>query len=187
MRFRDIPQFTKAARYGVDVDWHYLENHLTGWAEYPNGIDLDPDFQRAHVWSEGQQRAYVEHVLRGGWASRQILFNCIGWNTLSECGPIVLVDGKQRLEAVRKFLRNELSIFEGYKRNDFTDRLNPLTASFRICVNDLPSREAVLKWYLELNTGGTPHSDTDIDKVQQMLEAEMQANRLKFIDSCCKV
>jgi len=143
MRYRDIPQYTRSAAYGVDVDWHYLEKHLDGYAQYPNGLDLDPDFQRAHVWTEEQQRAYVEHILRGGWASRTILFNCHNWNGGGDCGTVVLVDGKQRLEAVRKFLRGDLPIFGGNRRSDFTDRLPSFHASFRVCVNDLPTRAAV--------------------------------------------
>lgn len=170
-RYRDIPLFTRAASYGVDVDWHYVEKYIAGLAASP-GIDLDPDFQRPHVWTEAQQVAYVEHILRGGWASRTILFNCINWNGRGECGPLVLVDGKQRLEAVRRFLRNDLAIFGGNRRSDFSDRLDPLKASFRICVNDLPTRADVLRWYLELNAGGTPHSDGEIEKVRAMLEAE---------------
>jgi hypothetical protein len=172
MRYSEIQQFTRSAGYGVDVDWHYLEQHLASLAEYPSGLDLDPDFQRAHVWTEEQQRAYVEHVLRGGWASRQILFNCFGWKGPGDCGAVVLVDGKQRLEAVRKFLRNDLTIFGGNRRSDFIDRLHPLTASFRMCVNDLPTREDVLRWYLELNSGGTPHASAEIEKVQRLLDEE---------------
>jgi len=168
-RFKDIPQYTQAAGYGVDVDWHYLEKHLANWAKYPAGIDLDPDFQREHVWTEEQQRAYVEHILRGGWASRNILFNCCNWNGGGDWGSITLVDGKQRLEAVRRFLRNDLAIFGGSKRSNFTDRLNPLKASFRVCVNDLPTKADVLRWYLELNTGGTPHTDAEIARVRDLL------------------
>ena len=37
-------------------------------------------------------------------------------------------------------------------------------------VNDLQTKEEVLKWYLQVNDGGTPHSKEEIDKVKQMIE-----------------
>lgn len=173
-RFHDIPQFTKMAGYGVDVQWDYLERHLGRYGEYPNGLDLDPDFQRGHVWTEAQQAAYVEHCLRGGWASRVLLFNCVGWNHGSgDPGPIVLVDGKQRLTAVLRFLHDEISIFGGHRRCDYTDHMSMFSATFRVCVNDLPTRAAVLNWYIELNAGGTPHTNAELDKVRALLKVEV--------------
>ncbi len=114
-RFRDIMQYTRSASYRVNVGWDYLEHHLERWNEAEsrgNKLDLDPDFQRAHVWIEDKQRAYVEFVLRGGQSSRELQFNCSSWQKNYDT-PIELVDGKQRLEAVRKFLRDELAIFGG--------------------------------------------------------------------------
>ena len=187
MKFADIKKFTPSPGYAVHVDWKYLEPHLVEWGQEKNnelgpnaGVDLDPDFQRAHVWTEQQQVAYVEYILHGGVSGRDIYFNCKGWGRGYE-GPFVLVDGKQRLEAVRKFLRDELTIFKdlrhpqgyaasGVKFSDFTDRL-PFQAMFIFHVNDLKKRADVLRWYLEMNTGGTVHSSEEISKVQRMLES----------------
>jgi hypothetical protein len=169
-RFQDIPQFTRSASYQVNVSWGYLEEHLNHLND--NGLlDLDPDFQRAHVWTEDKQRAYVEFVLRGGHSSKVIQFNCSSWmknfNT-----PIELVDGKQRLESVRKFMRNELAIFGGCRYCDFKDKLRISTADFIFCVNDLETRAEVLQWYLDLNTGGVVHTSEEIEKVKKLLEVE---------------
>jgi hypothetical protein len=185
MRFEEIPQFTRWANYQVNVSWDYLEKHIESLsAEGSNFVlDLDPDFQRAHVWTEEQQRRYVEYILRGGKASRQLLFNCAGWNSrIKNCGPYVLVDGKQRLESVRKFMRGDLSIFHngfcGNKKpltiHDFENRPRITGADFLWSVNDLETRKEILQWYLDLNTGGTIHTEEEINKVKKLLNKELK-------------
>jgi hypothetical protein len=134
-KFSSIPQFTRSASYHVNYSWRYLENWLADQKdiEVNKGmatLNLDPDFQRGHVWTEEQQRRYVEFVLRGGRSARTLLFNCKGWQGSYE-GPFVLVDGKQRLTAVLKFLHNELPIFDGHYYKDFEDKL-PREAQFEV-------------------------------------------------------
>ena len=36
-------------------------------------------------------------------------------------------------------------------------------------VNDLKTKKEVLQWYIEMNTGGTPHSQEEILRVKNML------------------
>jgi hypothetical protein len=169
-RFRDIQQFTQSARYCVDVGWDYLLDQLAHYHE--DGLDLNPDFQRAHVWTKRQQVAYVEFVLRGGHSSRDIQTNCPHWQSGSREGPFVLVDGKQRLAAAVAFLQNELPVFGGYLYRDFTDRLTMAGPGFRWHVNDLETRAEVLQWYLDLNAGGVVHTDAELTRVRKLLEAE---------------
>lgn len=177
MDFGDIPQFTRSASYGVDVSWPYL---ITGWLpqQLKDGLELDPDFQRGHVWTEEQQIRYVEFILRGGRTGRDIQTNHPGWHRGSIPGPYVLVDGKQRIEAVSRFMRNEFRIFtsldpkgEGYFQSDFTGYMRHY-ASFRWNVNDLKTREEVLQWYIDLNAGGVVHTSEEIERVRKLIEQE---------------
>lgn len=171
MKFSDIPKLTKSASYRVHQSWKYLLQSLESYQsryEYMAGIDLNPEFQRGHVWTEQQQIDYVEFKLKGGEGSDILFFNCIGWMS-SFKGPFVLVDGKQRLEAVLKFLRNELPVFGGYYLEEFEDSMHSTEPCFIFCVNDLPNMQLVLLWYLELNSGGTPHTKEELDKVRNML------------------
>ena len=168
-RYRDIPQLTKSAPYVVDTLWAYLERQLEHYGE-KGTLDLDPPFQRAHVWDEVKQRRYVEYVLRGGKSSRDIYFNQSDWmRGFSE--PMYLVDGKQRLEAVRKYLRGDLAIFDGLYVTDFEDSI-PYEATFKFHVNDLPTYAAVLQWYLDLNEGGVAHTQDELEKVRALLRQE---------------
>ena len=168
-----------APYYTVEQSWRHMEKTLEDWGKTEGlpkflGMNLDPDFQRSHVWTEDKQIAYVEFCLRNGTGSRTILFNHPGWND-DYRGEMVLVDGKQRLEAVRKFIRNELPIFGGNRLNDFDDPkalLRSSGANFSFSVNSLQTRREVLEWYLQINSGGVVHTKDELDKVEAMLEKE---------------
>jgi hypothetical protein len=174
MTYKEIPRFTRNANYRINVDWPYLEKQLQGWIEEREvaPLNIDPEFQRAHVWRPEQQSAYVEYILRGGISGREIYFNCIGWNS-DYRGPFVLVDGKQRLEAVRSFLRDEVPVFGGHKCSQIEGRI-PNSAFFYFNVNDLGTNAEVLQWYLDLNTGGVVHTTEELEKVRAMLAQEKQ-------------
>ena len=177
MRFEDIPKFFRPPHYNATTQWNHVERQLESWEERGTDttwLELDPDFQRGHVWTEDKQIAYVEFCLRGGDSSRTILFNHPNWMDSFE-GPMTLVDGKQRLEAVRKFIRNELPIFDGNLLNDFDDPKKVLRCSeayFNFKVNNLKTRRELLQWYLQLNTGGVVHTDEEIANVHKLLEKE---------------
>jgi hypothetical protein len=134
------------------------------------GVDLDPDFQRAHVWTEEQQRLYIEYVLRGGETGQTLYWNCPQWSDLRRLeGALVLVDGKQRLEAVRRFARGDLEVFGQRLENP---RILGVSYTFRMRVCALQTRAEVLNWYLAINGGGTPHSPDELQRVRALLEDE---------------
>jgi len=74
-------------------------------------LNLNPDYQRAHVWTLEQQIAYVEYALQGGEVGKNIIFNCPDDEYMAR--PFELIDGKQRLEAARSYA-NEIPIFDGH-------------------------------------------------------------------------
>ena len=169
-RYRDVPIFTRDANYVVDVSWLFLEKTLADFAESA-ALDLDPDFQRAHVWTEAQQVAFIEFKLRRGMGSSEIRWNCPGWPRIRDDARLELVDGKQRLEAVRRFLRGDIPAFGTYA-HEFTDQLHFIHARFQFAINNLETRAEVLQWYLDINAGGVVHTDDEIAKVRRLLAAE---------------
>jgi hypothetical protein len=174
MHFDDIPTLTKSGSYQVNVSWCFLLEYLkTQLGEY--GLDLEPDFQRGHVWTEEQQVAYVEYALRdGAITGRDLYFNCPGWQRGgigTPESPYVIVDGLQRLTAATKFLRNELRAY-GHLHREFKGRLHLTGPQFIWHVNDLKTRAEVLQWYLEFNSGGTPHSQAELARVRKLLAQE---------------
>lgn len=168
-RFQDIPQFPQCP-YRCDVPWNYLEQYIASQEE--NGLDLDPDFQRAHVWTPEQQSKYVEYILSGGTSGKELYFNCKNWLKASR-NLYVIVDGKQRLEAVREFMRGNVAAF-GYRRHHFADEPDILTARFSWNIASLNTRAEVLQWYLNFNSGGTLHTEAELARVRALLAAERQ-------------
>ncbi len=78
---------------------------------------------------------------------------------------------KQRLEAVRAFLRDEVEVF-GTKYSEFEDKLRGTVARFNFRVCSLSSREEILELYLNINAGGTPHTQEELRRVQELLKQE---------------
>ena len=93
-KFRDIPRYIRA-NYQVDYPLSYFEKWLKE-EEEEAGLQLNPDFQRGHVWTEAQQIAYIEFLLRGGKTGRDLYFNCPEFhhkNEVSNYTDYVCVDG----------------------------------------------------------------------------------------------
>ena len=169
-KFSEIEQYTSDGNYTVDIPVLYLDETLEHYSKY--NLELMPDFQRGHVWTEDKQVAFVEHFLKGGRGPEIIRFNCHGWMRNTTGNSMVLVDGLQRLTALLRFMNNEIPAF-GTFYHDFTDRL-PVKLSVKFIVNDLPTRADVLQWYINLNSGGVVHSQEEIDRVQDLLKMELQ-------------
>ena len=166
--FQDIPKYTEDGHYRADVPIEHLEMTIQRWLESVN-LDINPDFQRGHVWDKDKQIAFVEHLLKGGQGSKEIRFNCPNWQRRN-IGRMVLVDGLQRLTAVRLFMSDKLPAF-GSTLSQF-DGFLPYTFTLSFRVNDLETRAEVLQWYLEINTGGVVHTPEEIERVRKLLDAE---------------
>lgn len=175
MKFSEIPKFTAVGNYEVFIPLTNLEEQLKRYDE-GYGLELNPDFQRGYVWTREQQIAWLEFFFRGGRTSRVIYFNC----TEFSCGHatnrdacdiegMVCVDGLQRLTALRAFLNNEVPIFGTYYK-DFEDKLIWSEHGVYFNVNSLQTRKELLTWYIEMNSGGTVHSEEELNRVKLLLE-----------------
>jgi hypothetical protein len=166
MNFQDIKKFPHCS-YKVTVEWSCLERTMDKLQENYN-CNFNPDFQRGHVWTREQQSRYCEYILRGGTSGRDIYCNCPNWEHGSVEGDYVLVDGKQRIQAVLSFLDNKISVF-GHRYKDFSGHLRSVIAYFNWHVAALETRKDILEWYLNFNAGGTVHSKDELDKVEKMI------------------
>lgn len=167
-KFEDIKKFHKSY-YNIHIEWDYLENWLENMAERggADSFQLNPDFQRGHVWDRNQQIAYLEYILRGGESGRELHFNHPGWQTDYK-GDMVCVDGLQRITAVRRFMDNAIPVFGSYL-NEYKDRKYIRNCHFIVHVGSLKSKREVLEWYIQMNEGGTPHSEAEISRVKELM------------------
>jgi len=168
MKFNQIPQLTSVGSYQSNQPLRYLLDKLDEWKDL--NLQLNPDFQRGHVWTEDQQISYMEFLLRGGKSARVIYFNHPNWMGNFK-GDFVCVDGLQRLTACVRFLQNEIKVF-GLYYNEFEDKI-PFDIDLLLNINNLKTRAEVLVWYCEMNTGGTIHTEEEINRVKELLAKEI--------------
>lgn len=170
-RFKDIPKFTRFGCYEVNVPLESIPNQIREWQKNKlHYLQLCPDFHRGYVWTETQQVAYMEYLFRGGNASKIIYFNMPSWlsDRKYDYDDFVCVDGLQRLTSVLKFMNNEIPIFGNYFR-EFDDGI-PTDVDLLFNINNLKTKKEVLQWYVDMNAGGTPHTNGEIEKVRKMIQ-----------------
>lgn len=166
----------RTASYEVDMEWRWFRRQMNSLGEDYGGLDYTPDFQRGHVWSEQQQTRFIENVLRGviGSAGFQVQFNCPNWDNFDYEGDLPrgfqCIDGLQRITAINKFLDGEIKPF-GLSASDLDgSSFNPHRSMFRfrVAVHNFERKADLLTHYLDINSGGTPHSKEELDRVAAM-------------------
>lgn len=145
--------------------WHYMPKWITDRA-IASGVDLNPLFQRPRVWTPEQKTKYLEFRLMGGQTGRDIHFNTAspnrGWTE-----PLLLMDGKQRVDAVLEFLADKVPVF-GHVLSEYEDRPDYSMAEFHFHVHNFEDPDDILQWYCDMNRGGVIHSDAEIQLVQAL-------------------
>lgn len=177
MRLDDREDLFKEAKYQVNIDLRRLPEYIASGCGCgdPSMVDVDPDYQRGHVWTISQKRAFIEYFLRGGESAKDIIFACDADGPYSQKWR--LLDGKQRVAAAIEFMSNKFGVFpdkdhpEGHLASQI-DGMRPMRHTFRIRVIVAASRAEELQIYLNLNSGGTPHSREEIERVKSMLDDE---------------
>lgn len=176
----------RAALYKVDYPLSHIEGMIESFTDgarvMGGALQLEPDFQRGHVWTRDKQVGYIENLFRGV-APTVLRFNCPAWNgdrkiaSDMNTGDIVCVDGLQRLTAVRQFMAGEFPVFGDKFVDDFagTD-FDPKRINYRLSIEvfDIAWRADLLQFYLDINTGGVVHSDDEIARVRSLLADQQQ-------------
>lgn len=172
------------SNYGVDVQFRDIEWMIERYANSYDGFDENPDFQRGHVWTLDQQIKYIEAIVRGtvGASGRLITLSCPDFQRDqekdSDLKGFVVVDGLQRLTAIRKFCKGEFRIFndiiDGGADLDYFNgtryNLNSMSG-VRFQVFSFQYKKEILDYYLAFNDGGTVHTQEEIDRVSAMRKA----------------
>lgn len=172
---RPLPEPAWAADYMLG----YLEQALADFEKDWGGCNLTPDFQRGHVWTREQQERFVEALLRDALPVSALLiqFNCPHWQNYNYDGElpreVQCVDGLQRLTAIRKFLAGEIRAF-GLSANALSGTRFDVRRSLyrlRFAMHTFQTKAELLQYYLDVNDGGTPHTEEELERVRAMMRA----------------
>jgi hypothetical protein len=181
----EVPQYI-SVEYNTEIGFGHLREWLEALDQETKEnfgsnycLDLIPDFQRGHVWSLDQKVAFVEHVLMGGRSGLEILFNATFYAKSSDGIPMdsYCVDGLQRISAVLDFLDEKFKVFPhlnngGLLASDFRDQRRLKQFRFKVQVGSFQTRAEILEWYLQVNSGGTPHTKEELERVRKLLKNE---------------
>lgn len=171
--FSDLPKYPEASRnqgMGMKHILKYIEEEKKYVESLGYELELNPDFQRGHVWSESQQSKYMEHVLKGGLDGKIISFNNPTYCIEEQNSNIQCIDGLQRLTAIRKFFNNEIKVFGiAWENFDKASKRRISNINFEICIYTYKTKKEILEHYLQINEGGTPHSLFEIERVRKIL------------------
>lgn len=171
----DIPEIIGFSKSPLDVELCEINPILERYHDKYN-LNMEPDFQRGHVWNIKQQIAFCEFIMRGG-KTQPILLNHPCWGNLTtgyEKYEMICVDGLQRVTALQKMINGEIPIF-GKFLTEFQDYKRHLRSKhIQIVVNNLESKKDVLQWYIELNSAGTQHTKAELNRVLKLLKKEIK-------------
>lgn len=177
----------RTAKWSADYSWVSLERGLSGLGNDYGSLELNPDFQRGHVWTASQQAHFIENCLRGVVAANGYLlqFNCaafsddmpgVGMPEGLEC-----LDGLQRYTAVTEFIKGNVKPFGLTACELEKTQFSPKRLFMKVAIHDFTYREDLLEHYLSINTGGTPHSEEEIEKVRALLACAKSKSKSRAI------
>jgi len=146
-------------------------NHFT----FRQRMNLNPDYQRGHVWTREQSEDFMGHILEGGACPAFIIHE---GDISKDDYENEMVDGQQRARAILGWFDGDI----GARLSDdtlvwFKDATPTESRMIRMGIT-VPinwgqwTRKERLKLYLKLNRGGTVHTESEISRVREMLAAE---------------
>jgi len=124
-----------------------------------------PPWQRLEVWEQARKRAFVEGIFlglgTGFYVAHQPDWDANGVKPMSGW----LLDGQQRLSAIRDFVQDELTVFDGVRYSDLSlvqKRMRFLNNNFPYVEIPYTADENLLReLYMRLNFSGVAHTEAD--------------------------
>ena len=166
----EIQSLIPPCHYSVHVGLLSTPRHLELF-----NVDLNPDYQRGHVWTPEQQSKFVGAMIEDHEQINPIILNDVDRVTLNKTE---VVDGKQRITAILAWIEGEINALcpcGDEVSHDSLDKIEKralgmaTTIQWRVVRLD---RKGVLDYYLRLNSGGTVHTQEELNRVRGMLEEE---------------
>jgi hypothetical protein len=175
-----------------------LDIRLVDALENPTDMDKIYDFdvymptyginlQRPYVWELVQQREFIMSILLEKPIDSLVIVQDLkdyknGGNEVN-----LVIDGKQRLMTIQKFVHNEFSIiingrevywkdFDDKSRNFFKSRANYLPANIYYSYPDCKvTDEMLIILFNYYNFAGTPQTESHKEKLQSLLMQSFKA------------
>jgi hypothetical protein len=129
---------------------------------------MTPEFQRSNAkWSKSMKIAYMENLL-SGYRGEMLLY----YIDSQDSGHCYILDGLQRITAIKDFMAGNITIFDGWSYADIAEfggvmRKGTLTLK----IFKFPDHRSACKHYIKMNEYIT-HSPEDLITAYKFLEKE---------------
>ena len=153
-------------KYRVDVPLKSIPHNIENY-----GIDMNPDYQRNYIWTQEQKEKFVGSLIENPDLIPHFYFNIKDY-IMDSCE---VVDGKQRLSAIVDWLKGDIialcpcgiSLYRKDldKVSETLIRVSITTSWKFVKLNKIE----VMEFYLRLNSGGTIHSEEDLQRVKDLI------------------
>ena len=144
-------------------------------------INLSPDFQRNVVWDDGRKSRLIESILLR-------IPLPVFYFSADRKGVLSVVDGLQRLTAIKEFMENKLPLQDLEYLDDYDDRLLRRFNLTQIIINVIDAQSPTKVKYdifRRLNTGGRPLNSQELrnclasEKLRQALRSMAKSDEFK--------
>jgi len=158
-----------------DIFFNYSQRDLSGllslmFSDY--GIDLEPDYQRGNVWDQSQKDSLIDSIFKNIDIGKfTIIKREWGSNPHKPKTPFMyeMLDGKQRLTAIYDFYCGRFK-YKGmyfYEMN-IRDREHFKHYSISYAETQPLTDEQKYRYFIKLNTTGTPVDQEHLRKVREL-------------------
>lgn len=134
-----------------------------------------PPWQRPEVWTDAQKVRFIEGVFLGLGTGFYVV-HASDWDNQGNPLPMSewLIDGQQRMTAIRDFVLGEIAIFDGTRYSDISIidlRRRFFHVPFPSIEVEFSGNESLLQeLYDRLNYGGTAHTQNDQEHFRSFRE-----------------
>lgn len=173
--------------YTCDFSMRNVRKLLIDLLENESDLEMIPDFQRGVVWTEEKQIYYVECMLRNllPRSAFNLTFNMPFFyspvnrregDIPTKYQKLICIDGLQRFTAIESFVEGKFKVFDNQISVDDL-RFTPFDLgrkTFTINIFEYDNTQDILNLYLNMNTGGIAHADSEIERVKALLEKSIE-------------
>lgn len=138
-----------------------------------HGVVDSPVYQRDYVWTEADKQALIGSMLAKRDIGKVVLLE----QAYADGGGYEILDGKQRIQALRAFLTGEFQ-YKGFYHWELSQADQATLEDTPIPVSSTPYKQLTelekLELFLSVNAAGVPQTAEHLNRVQNLLLAEKQ-------------
>lgn len=185
--YRALPyqtEFPDRLEEDEDVFFNFSQRHISALLYKmfdENGVDLDVDYQRGNVWTIDQKIALIDSIFKNIDIGKFVIIKRPwGPDPNKPSTPLLyeMLDGKQRTTALYEYYIGKYP-YKGLYYHQLHPRDRGHFREYPISYAESKplTNEQKYRYFLKLNTSGTPVDERHLNKVRQMWIKEQEKKK----------